>query len=94
MPLLHLTTITCFMVQKAPMIDMNSAQQKYLYSNEMWNKFNIVAGKSVNLFFFSSKEVVVIIICLNEFREKRKLKKLAKIYTNGFIYLPFIKFNP
>lgn len=55
LPLLHLTTITCFMVHKAPMIDMNSAQQKYLYSNEMWNKFNIVAGKSVNLFFFSSK---------------------------------------
>lgn len=38
----------------------------------MWNKFNIVVGKSVNLFFFFLKEVVVIIICLNEFREKRK----------------------
>lgn len=45
LPLLNETTITCIMRQKAPMIDMNSAQQKYLYSS----------GKSVNLFFFSLK---------------------------------------
>lgn len=47
LPLLNETTITCIMRQKAPMIDMNSAQQKYLYGNS--------SGKSVNLFFFSLK---------------------------------------
>lgn len=57
LPLLNETTITCIMRQKAPMIDMNSAQQKYLYGNKMWNKFNIVAGKVwIYSFFLMNSE--------------------------------------